>query len=67
MISITERGKAICVLASEKEDLFKQASVITGQMYLAVAKHNDFMTTMSRQHEVLLNKIAAIEIMEDKL
>lgn len=67
MVTISERGKVICVLAAEKSELFRQASVLTGQMYLESAKHITTMTSLSRQHELLLNKIAALELTENKL
>ena len=67
MISISDRGKAICVMSAEKSDLWRESSILTGQMYLLAKRHKAEMQRLSRQQEALLHKIAAIEYTEGRL
>ena len=67
MISISDRGRAICVMNAEKSDLWREASILTGRMYIEAERSKQRMQEMSRQQETILHKIAAIEQMESRI
>lgn len=67
MLTHRERGMTLCVTGAEKLDLYRQAAVLTGQMYLVAETSQSEMRRLSGLQEVILHQIAALDYVEGRL
>ena len=63
MVTISDRCKALCLIQQEKELLDRDAQTITGQQYLHLAK----IAELSKQHERIINKRAALDLAAERI
>lgn len=66
-VTLSDRGKALCAIEAERQELYAQARRITQEQQQIMEAATTNIQELGRRHELILSKLAALDDTADKL